>query len=144
MAREDFIMRRIGRIVTAWLLLILAAPITWADGIAIVQAPEQSSGICVGKNARAAFACATKKCVAGGAAAEDCQEMTYCDYSWTVDVFLQGKEGNHWHEYHCGWRSLEDAKLAGALVCNKDRMKDLMECAAVQFYAPDGTPQLDE
>lgn len=62
-------MRRIGRILPALLLLIRALPAAWADGIGIVQAPEQSSGICAGKSAKEAFACAIRKCVAGGAAA---------------------------------------------------------------------------
>jgi hypothetical protein len=124
--------------------IVFFAPLSaLADGIAIVQAPEQSFGVCVGKNAKAAFDCARKQCVKGGAAKEDCLEMTYCDSSWTVDVFMQSKEGNHWHEYYCGWKSRADAEAAGKLACNKSRMKELMECSAVQYYDPAGKPQLE-
>lgn len=137
-------MRRIVMILSVLLpLMILALPSAWADGIAIVQAPEQSSGICTGKSAKEAFACATRKCVAGGAAAEDCLEMAYCNDGWTVDVFMQSKEGNHWHEFHCGWKTRKEAESAGKLACNKARMKELMECSAVQFYDPGGKPQID-
>lgn len=125
------------------LLALIALPLTAiAGGIAIVQAPEQSSGICAGANAAEAFACARKQCVEGGAQAEDCQEMTYCDASWTVDIFMQSKEGNHWHEYRCGWRNRAEAEAAGKLVCNAERMKGLMECTTVQIYDPEAKPQM--
>jgi hypothetical protein len=126
------------------LLIGLAWPLTAsATGIAIVQAPEQSFGICAGENAAKAFACAKKQCAAGGAAQEDCLEMAYCDYGWTVDVFMQSKEGNHWHEYHCGWKTRAEAEAAGKLACNKKRMKELTECTAVQIYDPEAKPQIE-
>ena len=131
------------RIIAA--ILGLAAPLcAWADGIAIVQAPEQSFGICAGANAAEAFACAKKQCVSDGAVEADCLEMTYCDHGWTVDVFMQAKEGNHWHEYHCGWKTRAEAEAAGKLACNPERMKELMECAAVQIYDPEAKPQIED
>lgn len=136
-------MHRLARATLAAATLIPAPLSALADGIAIVQAPEQSFGVCVGKNAKAAFDCAKKRCVKGGAAKEDCLEMTYCDSSWTVDVFMQSKEGNHWHEYYCGWKTRADAEAAGKLACSKNRMQELMECSAVQYYDPDGEPQLE-
>jgi hypothetical protein len=136
-------LRHLGLLLSALLLMFITPPAAWADGIAIVQAPEQSSGICTGKSAKEAFACATRKCVAGGAAAEDCLEMAYCDYGWTVDVFMQSKEGSHWHEFHCGRKTRKEAEAAGKLACNKTRMKELMECSAVQFYDPAAKPQID-
>lgn len=114
-----------------------------AGGIAIVQAPEQSFGICAGEDATEAFACAKKKCASGGALEADCLEMAYCDYGWTVDVFMQSKEGNHWHEYHCGWKTRAEAEAAGKLACNAERMQELLECSAVQIYDPDAKPQLE-
>jgi len=131
------------RILPALALALFLPFSAFADGIAIVQAPEQSFGICAGKNAKAAFDCAKKACVKGGAAIGDCLEMTYCDHSWTVDVFMQSKEGNHWHEYRCGWKTRKEAEAAGKLACNKDRMKELMECSAVQYYDPTGKSQLE-
>lgn len=131
------------RVVVAALSLAVWPLLALADGIAIVQAPEQSFGVCVGKDAKSAFDCAKRQCVKGGAAIEDCLEMTYCDASWTVDVFMQSKEGNHWHEYYCGWKTRKDAEAAGKLACGKRRMKELMECSAVQYYDPEGKPQLE-
>ena len=80
---------------------------------------------------------------AGGAREADCLEMTYCDHGWTVDVFMQAKEGNHWHEYHCGWKTRAEAEAAGKLACNAERMKELTECAAVQIYNPEARPQIE-
>lgn len=125
------------------MLGMLATLPALADGIAIVQAPEQSFGICTGKTAAEAFACAKKQCADGGAAAEDCLEMTYCQSGWTVDVFMQSTEGNHWHEYYCGWKMRKDAETAALLVCNPERMQELSECAAVQIYDPDAKPQIE-
>ena len=137
-------MGKILRIVVTFWALVMAPVVATAAGIAIVQAPEQSFGVCVGKNAKEAFACATNKCVKGGARAEDCFEMTYCDASWTVDIFMQSPEGPHWHEYRCGWTTRAEAEAAGALVCNPERKKQLIECATVQIYDPDGKPQMPE
>ncbi|MBL0374812.1 hypothetical protein JJB09_22625 [Rhizobium sp. KVB221] len=137
-------MTRIGRLVIAILLVILMLPSARAEGIAIVQAPEQSFGICKGPTAKEAFACARKQCVKGGAAPDDCLEMAYCAYGWTVDVFMQSKEGNHWHEYHCGWKTHKEAEAAGKLACNKQRMLELMECSVVQIYDPTAKPQIKD
>ena len=136
-------MNLIGRIVLALLLAINAPCAASAAGVAIVQAPEQSFGICAAQNAADAFACAKKQCVAGGAMEADCFEMAYCDYGWTVDVFMQAKEGNHWHEYHCGWKTRVEAEAAGKLACNPERIKELLECSAVQIYDPDAVPQIE-
>lgn len=114
-----------------------------AAGTTIVQAPEQSFGICAAENAADAFACARKQCAAGGAAEADCLEMSYCDHGWTVDVFMQSNEGNHWHEYHCGWKTRAEAEAAGDLACNAERMKELSACSAVQIYDPEARPQLE-
>ncbi|MCB1445942.1 MAG: hypothetical protein KDJ87_09125 [Rhizobiaceae bacterium] len=118
-------------------------PLAAKAGVAIVQAPEQSFGICAARDAKSAFACARTQCAAGGAAKADCLEMAYCDSGWTVDVFMQGKEGNHWHEYRCGWNSRAEAEAAGKLACNPERMEDLMECSTVQIYDPDARPQIE-
>jgi hypothetical protein len=133
----------ISRILVFTFLLLFSPLSALADGIAIVQAPEQSFGICTGKNAKQAFACAKKQCAKGGAAVEDCIEMAYCESGWTVDVFMQSKEGNHWHEYHCGWKTRKEAEAAGKLACNAERKTQLMECAAVQYYDPQGKPQIE-
>jgi hypothetical protein len=136
-------MRSVAGIIFAALAALAMPHAASAGGIAIVQAPEQSFGVCAGDNAADAFACAKKQCVAGGAMEADCLEMTYCDYGWTVDVFMQAKEGNHWHEYHCGWKTRAEAEAAGKLACNKQRMGDLIECSAVQIYDPDAKPQIE-
>ena len=136
-------MKRLSNILATALFTLAAALPLHAEGIAIVQAPEQSFGMCAGKNAAEAFACAKKQCADGGAAIEDCLEMTYCDHGWAVDVFMQSTEGNHWHEYYCGWKTRKDAEAAGLLACNPERKKELMECTTVQIYDPEAKPQME-
>lgn len=136
-------MNHIAKVILAALVALCAPHLAAADGIAIVQAPEQSTGVCAGANAAEAFACAKTQCAAGGAQEADCLEMAYCDYGWTVEVFMQSREGNHWHEYHCGWKTRAEAEAAGRLACNADRKKELMECATVQIYDPKAKPQIE-
>ena len=108
-------------------------------GIAFVQAVEQGSGVCTGKDAASAFACAKEKCTAEGAAGEDCTEQAWCNPAfWSVDIFLQHQEGPHWHEYYCGWNSKELAQAAVKTVCDKTLRPYLIECAAAMIYDEDG------
>jgi hypothetical protein len=130
----------ISRILVFTFLLLFSPLSALADGIAIVQAPEQSFGICTGKNAKQAFACAKKQCAKGGAAVKDCIEMAYCESGWTVDVFMQSKEEQSLARISL---RLEDAEAAGKLACNAERKTQLMECAAVQYYDPQGKPQIE-
>lgn len=63
-------------------------------GIAYVEAPEMSSGVCTGRDAASAFACAKKACISGGGTKQDCLEIAYCfPARWSVDVFAQSEEG---------------------------------------------------
>ncbi|MCL4675937.1 MAG: hypothetical protein KJZ59_07940, partial [Pararhodobacter sp.] len=81
----------------------LAAAQAGASGIAFVQAPEQASGVAMGSTAQEAFARATAICVEAGAHAEDCLQTNWCyPAGWSVDLFVQHQEGNHWHEVVCG------------------------------------------
>jgi hypothetical protein len=108
-------------------------------GIAFVEAPEQSGGVCTGGNLDRAFACARQKCVDGGAEARDCLRVAWCyPAGWSVDVFMQHREGPHWHSYSCGWGTREAAVRAAALTCDKINNPDLIECTPVRIWNPDG------
>ncbi len=108
-------------------------------GIAFVQAPEQSQGVCVAGNLDRAFACARQKCVEGGAETRDCLRVAWCyPAGWSVDVFMQHREGLHWHDYSCGWASRETALKAADVKCDRALNPDLIECAAVQLWDPTG------
>jgi hypothetical protein len=108
-------------------------------GIAFAQAPEQSFGYCVAGSPDAGLACARQKCVDGGAAASDCLRVAWCYPSgWSVDVFLQHREGPHWHEYSCGWASRELALKAAELKCDRTLNPHLIDCTAVQLWDPAG------
>ena len=124
------------------LLLVLALPAPAQDGptgIAFVEAPEQSSGVCTGGNPDKAFACAREKCVAGGAEARDCARVAWCfPGGWSADVFVQHREGPHWHEYLCGWDSREAVSRAAEIKCDRTLRDYLIECATVRFWDPDG------
>ena len=79
------------------LIFAIAFPATGAlaqeggrQGIAFVQAPEMSSGVCTGKDAAAAFDCARKQCVDGGGTDEDCLEQAFCfPARFSVDGFVE-------------------------------------------------------
>jgi hypothetical protein len=109
------------------------------NGIAFVEAPERSGGYCVGKSPDQAFACAREKCAVDGVKPAECLRRAWCyPAGWTVDVFLQHKEGPHWHEYSCGWDSREAAVKAAGLKCDKALRPYLIDCTPVRFFDPDG------
>lgn len=110
------------------------------QGIAFVEAPEQSSGVCFSDNADRGFACAKQKCTENGTSASDCLRVKWCyPASWSADIFLQHKEGIHWHQYLCGWSSREDIEAAVELTCNGSQKEWLIECAMVQLWDPEGS-----
>lgn len=137
----------LGRFCTTIFALTMAAATAFAEeggrqGIAFVQAPEMSSGVCTGKDAASAFDCAKKQCIDGGGTAEDCLEQAYCfPARFSVDVFMQSSEGPHWHEYFCGWESKELALAAAKVACDNVKRPDLIECTAVLTYDEDGTSE---
>lgn len=109
-------------------------------GIAFAEAPEMGSGVCVAGNPDAGFACAREKCMQGGAEARDCLRVAWCyPAGWSVDVFMQHREGPHWHEYSCGWASREAAEKAVQIKCGPPATEQLIECAAMRFWDPQGT-----
>lgn len=108
-------------------------------GVAFVEAPEQGSGMCFADNADKGFACAREKCMASGALSEDCYRVKWCyPAGWSADIFKQHREGNHWHEYLCGWDSESDLDAAIAIACKGSSAEYLIECAAVAKWSPDG------
>lgn len=119
---------------------LLPLPALAQSGFAYVQAPEQSSGIAFAETPAEAFAAATQGCLEGGAEAENCIPMTWCQPSgWAIDVFLQHSEGPHWHEVHCGLPARATAEALADLLCDRTARPYLIECAMVQMWDPDGT-----
>ncbi len=112
-------------------------------GIAFVQAPEQGSGVCVGKAPDEAFACAVKACTKSGAIEADCLRTNWCFPSgWSADVFLLHNEGVHWHEVTCGWPSQKAALEAAKIICDQKARDFIVDCSVVQIYDPSGKTQL--
>ena len=108
-------------------------------GIAVVIAPEQASGICFSENADKGFACARKKCVAGGASNRDCLRVKWCyPAGWSADIFVQHQEGPHWHEFLCGWPDRKSVEKAAQVRCGNGKREFIIECATVQLWTPDG------
>jgi hypothetical protein len=117
----------------------LAASQDDARGIAFAQAPEQSTGVCIGGNPEKTLACARQKCVDGGAAAADCVRVAWCfPMGWSADIFIQHKEGIHWHEYLCGWDSKESVTAAAKVKCDTTLRDYIIECSVVRFWDRDG------
>ncbi len=137
---DSLMTRRIATVLIALLALCTGASAQdGRKGIAFVQAVEQGGGVCTGATPKDAFACAKKKCVAEGAAAEDCMEQAWCYPGfWSVDLFVQSSDGPHWHEYFCGWNTKELALAAAKAACDPKVRKDVMECAPVALYDEDG------
>lgn len=108
-------------------------------GIAFVQAPEQAQGMAMGATPEAAFAAATQRCIEGGALPEDCLPTNWCfPAGWSIDLFVQHREGLHWHEVHCG---LPDRGLAityAEFACDIGVRTDLTDCMLVQLWDPEG------
>ena len=116
-----------------------AAGSAFADdvvGIAFVQAPEQSSATCFSSNLSKAFNCAKKKCAKrDGVSPRDCLRQAWCYPSlWSADLFLQHREGPHWHEVLCGWSSREDLLAAARLRCEGSARANLAECTIVDSW----------
>lgn len=128
-------------IAAALMALSLATPAAAQErnGIAFVQAPEQSSGACVAPTATEGFACAVKQCVEGGALAEDCIQTNWCQPAgWSVDVFLQHNEGVHWHEISCGWTSRAAAMAAAKILCDPTERQYVVDCIVTAVFDPQG------
>ena len=105
------------------------------SGVAFVEAPEQSFGTCRANSPEKAFACAVKKCTENSTPAEDCLLVKWCfPAGWSADIFIQHKEGPHWHQYLCGWNSREDLNAAANILCEGSAKKWLQECSIVQIW----------
>lgn len=127
----------------ALMLPTAAAAQDGAPGIAFVQAPEMSYGMAMGATPAEAIDAATAQCVEGGAMAEDCIPTDWCKPAgWSVDIFIQHREGLHWHETVCGLASEDVALSVGAALCDTDAQPWIMMCDLVQVWDPQGAPQL--
>lgn len=112
-------------------------------GVAFVEAIEQSSGMCFADNLDKAFACAKRQC-SERADVKDCLRVKWCyPAGWSADLFVQHKDGPHWHELLCGWSTREDLQSAIDVACKGSRQDQLIECDAVQIWDSDGAKQLD-
>ena len=107
------------------------------QGVAISQAPEAAIGICFGDDAAKTIACAQNDCMTQtGFEAIDCPVTDWCYAAgWTLDVFVQSKEGLHWHEYSCGWATREQAELSAKIICQPDW---ILGCMPVILWSPEG------
>lgn len=104
---------------------------------AAAQAPEAGTGVCFDSDPAAAMQCAVDACVAeSGLTPEDCTPQTVCTpAAWSADLFLQSSAGPHWHEYLCGWSTMDQLHAVIAVKCSG---AGLIECSAVRTWNPDG------
>ncbi|MEO0328562.1 MAG: hypothetical protein AAF217_08185 [Pseudomonadota bacterium] len=110
-----------------------------AKGVAFVLAPEQSSGICFSDNADKGFACAREKCTENGTPVTQCLRVKWCyPAGWSADIFMQHRDGIHWHEYLCGWQTRSDLEAAVKLKCGGNLSNQLIECGLVGLWSPKG------
>lgn len=139
---QDLIGRKTMRIITAIAVTLTLTTQAFSQdlkGVAIVSAPEQSFGMCFADNADKGFACAKAECTENGTLSSDCLRVKWCyPAGWTADVFMQHREGPHWHQYLCGWASREDADAAAKLMCNGSQKEWLIECTIVGLWDPEG------
>jgi hypothetical protein len=120
-------------------LCLIATP-ALPQAFAYVQAPEVSGGIAVAADIGTAIDRAMADCVAGGGDGQSCRLSAACDpIGWAIDLFVQHREGPHWHEVHCGLPDRPSAEAVAAALCDPDRRPWLIECATVGLWARDGT-----
>lgn len=106
-------------------------------GIAITQAPEAGGGMCYGEDAADTIACAQADCVTQTELEiKDCFVTNWCaPAGWTLDVFIQSKDGPHWHEFSCGWPTREQAELSAKIICQAEH---ILGCMPVVVWSPAG------
>jgi len=127
------------RSLTLSLALATAAAPAAAEAIAFAQAPEMSFGIGLGGGLAEAIDRAMEDCGHPG----DCVVTTACSPAgWSVDVFLQHREGLHWHEIFCGFDSRETAEAIVPQLCSLATRPYLIDCMLSQVWNPDGIPQI--
>lgn len=111
----------------------------FGQSFAYVQAPEVSGGIAVAPDITTAIGSAMSECIAGGGDARACKVTTACDpMGWAIDLFVQHREGNHWHEVHCGLPDRPTAEAVATALCDPARRPWLIECAVVGLWARTG------
>lgn len=93
-------------------------------GVAFVSAPEQSSGVCFADNADKGFQCVRSKCAYDETPRSECLRVKWCyPAGWSADIFLQNKEGLHWHHYLCVWSSRGEVEAAVKLICEGNQKR---------------------
>lgn len=123
--------------------LATASPLL-ADGVAIVQAPEQAIGMAFGTDPQQTVGDAIAECVEQGAYAEDCAVTHWCSPAgWTMMIFAQHQEGNHWGEFYCGIPDRALIESMAEVVCNPNIRPELIMCEIVQIYDPMGEPEIE-
>ena len=128
---------KLAVILAGALALALITPQAHAQrvGIAVVEAPEQSSGVCFADNLDRGFECARAQCVEGGADLGDCLRVAWCyPANWSADIFMQNEEGFHWHEYLCGWATRAALEAAARVKCEEQGTMTLIECEIVRMW----------
>jgi hypothetical protein len=110
-------------------------------GMAVSQAPEAGLGICIGPDAAATMQCAQEACMTESSLGElDCAVNLWCyPHAFVADIFMQHREGIHWHEILCGQNDREILDRLIATTCDRDY---LIECGAVRIWDHDGNEVL--
>ena len=111
-------------------------------GMAVAQAAEAGLGICFSPDAADAIECAQNECMAqSGLGLEHCAANLWCyPHFWVADIFMQHREGPHWHKFICDQQNREALEAAVAIECQADY---LLECAAVRIWDPEGAELLE-
>jgi len=123
----------------ATLLVTFPAAAEGQVGVAFVQSPELSTGHCFNSNTDKAFACARSACAIEGIAEAECLRVKWCyPAGWSADVFVQHKDGAHWHQFLCGWNARDDLEAAVKLLCEGSQKEWLIECTMVGLWNSDG------
>lgn len=130
--------------VIASMVLVVTVASAAAEGIAFVQAPEQGGGVAVGETMEAAFEAAMAQCVESGAYEDDCIRTNWCEPAgFSIDIFVQHREGLHWHEVVCGLPTETIARAIAVHMCDRTERDYLIECALVQVYDQAGTALME-
>jgi len=131
-------LKRKSIVITSIFIICFFSEFVQAAGIAYVQIPEQGGYYCIGKNYEQATSCAVNKCIKAGGNKSDCVVMTWCgEAQWSMELFLQIKQGPHWNEFLCGLASKAEVKSVEAAIC-RSRQKQFDACMLTLMIDPSG------
>jgi hypothetical protein len=102
---------------------------------------QPHTGFCIGPNVDAAVSCAVDACLKAGANPLQCKTVRTCTTAgWSLTVSVTHPGGYRWDEFHCGYKSQQDALRMMPFFCRESRLKMVSTCKLTSMADPEGKP----